>query len=336
MTASLDADSTPYADQVANFTVDVFDAVGATTVKWVVDCPSATPYDFSNPTASGTAKTFSTTFTTVGEHSLCVYVEDAGGPSQADSDRITFQINDEVDPGPTAGLVVSPASAKPGDVITFDASSSVNAVPGPLKYEFDADGDSSNGYEVDNGNNPIYQRTYAQAFNGSVGVSVTSRNSRSGSRSVQLLVTPPAVFGPGPGGSATPISSPLGDGPLGAVKFTNEPCTINQFLVSGLSVRMIWGDVFGKAEVTYYLLGTKKVKKKGKKTKTVTTRTKIVSAKDETFYSPGSGFTRAAPEKTAKVMRKLKSAKVLVAWKVTSKKGDFKKGEVTVSMKKGL
>lgn len=84
----------------------------------------------------------------------------------------------DTDP-PTAALTVSPNPAEIGQGVSFDASAStggrVEGVDQSIdRYEWNLDGNASNGYELDTGTTSTVNRSYPLAGARSVGVKVTS------------------------------------------------------------------------------------------------------------------------------------------------------------------
>ncbi|MDQ8043476.1 MAG: PKD domain-containing protein [Solirubrobacteraceae bacterium] len=340
VTLSQNGDAVVDQPNAATFTANAFSqgtgVSGATFYYFTTDCTDPSdPAQYAGSVAQ-VASTYNPTFTTPGIHHVCVAVYN-GNPSDPNTSAFDrsgdIQVT-EVDPGPTAKLVLSATQATTGQSITFDASGSTSAVPGGLTYHFDVDGDTSNGYEVDNGTNPVVAHVYANNFNQAVGVQVTDRDGKSSSASVQLTVSTPPVLGP----QGVPVDAngkvllppSISDGPLGVVTFTYDKTTIQQFLTSGMQVHFQWGAVNAKAAVSYSLVTSKKVKGKTKKTKLL-----IAAPKDTVFYSPGSGFSREAKGKAATALRKLKKATIELDWTVTSKQGDKKTGTVTVVIPQG-
>ncbi|CAA9496302.1 MAG: hypothetical protein AVDCRST_MAG45-1026 [uncultured Solirubrobacterales bacterium] len=103
----------------------------------------------------------------------------------------------ETDPA-TAVLTVSPNPAETGQSVTFDASASTGGSTGGTdqsitRYEWNADGDISNGYEVDGGTTATLTRSYALAGARSVGVRVTS-DAGSDTSTKTLTVRPVVTF----------------------------------------------------------------------------------------------------------------------------------------------
>ena len=99
---------------------------------------------------------------------------------------------------PTAHLTVSPNPAEPGQSVSFHASAStggsIDGEDQPItRYEWNADGDSSNGYEVDTGTTATLSRSYALAGARSVGVRVRS-NAGSDTATKTLTVRPVVAF----------------------------------------------------------------------------------------------------------------------------------------------
>ncbi len=92
---------------------------------------------------------------------------------------ISEQFNsDSTNRRPVASFTARPASAKPGQQVSFDASASKDPDGTIAKYEWDLDGNGS--YETSTGTTPTVNQTYATEGKVVVGLRVTDNEGATG------------------------------------------------------------------------------------------------------------------------------------------------------------
>lgn len=145
---------------------------------------------------NGTNPVASTSFTTLGLHTLRVRVTDNAGATAAASVVVNV-----VDIAPVPVLSVAPNPAYTGTPVILDAAASTDPDGTIARYEWDLDGNG--GFERDTGTTPNITWSYPNPGTFTVKVRVTDNDGVSTTQSVALVVTTPPAPAPAPSGGGT-------------------------------------------------------------------------------------------------------------------------------------
>jgi YD repeat-containing protein len=154
----------------------------------------------SYETSTGTTPTASTSFATAGSRTIALRVTDNGGATATTTRTVTIQNR-----APVATFTATPNPAAAGQVVSFNASGSIDPDGTITKYEWDLDGNGS--YETSTGTTPTASTTYATSGERAVGLRVTDNAGATTvvTKAVTISNQPPtASF------TATPTSAPTG------------------------------------------------------------------------------------------------------------------------------
>jgi YD repeat-containing protein len=116
-------------------------------------------------TDGGTAPTLQHTFSTAASTTVGLQVTDSG--SATATTTVTFTVTDP----PIAAFSATPTSARPNQVVSFDASGSSDPDGVTLTYQWDLDGNGT--FETDTGTTPTTSRSYATPATYAVQLQVT-------------------------------------------------------------------------------------------------------------------------------------------------------------------
>jgi YD repeat-containing protein len=182
-------------------TFDASDSIDpdGTIVKYEWDLDGDSENGFE--TDGGTSPTFTRSYAADGSLSVGLRVTDDNGAKTAVTN--TLVINNRL---PAASFTIAPNPALTGQAAGFDASASSDADGSISKYEWDLDGNTANGFELDSGTDPTVQRSYTDSGPVSIRLRVTDDDGASVEASKSLTINnrpPTATLGVSPNPALT-------------------------------------------------------------------------------------------------------------------------------------
>ncbi len=135
-------------------------------------------------TNSGTTKTTTRVYTSVGARTIGLRITDNSGAQATTTQSVNIQNGP-----PTASFTASPSPATAGTTVTFNASASSDSNGTVTKYEWDLDGNGT--YETNSGTTKTTTRVYTSASEVNVGLRVTDNEGATGTTTKTLTVRGP-------------------------------------------------------------------------------------------------------------------------------------------------